>query len=538
MFSRSYRLRATACACAVCLVASVATGQSPTSLAEEGVGVPGVGSITAIDGIAINDSGNWLIEADTDHANPDADSIVLGIGGLYLREGQGLSLPVGASLDSFGSININASGNSGWNFLLGGTSGTNDNHGLYRNTNLLLQTGAISSAPEFTPGTVYLDFVESKINDHDTILLMAVVDDSAIAGSTDCALVRFLLDGGSVVSERVIAMEGDLLAGQTEVVEELEAGVHSFALNRIGDVLFVADLAGDPARDHTIYLNDTLLAQEGFASPLAGRPWVDLSGTEVNLNDNRDHVFHGAVAGELATSRLVVKNGEKFRQAGDMIPSIAPHQIVSFGSGPLCISNGAEVLWYGDWDDPDPDIDSGLFVNDELIVQEGVTIVSGRTVDTLRGVESGYAMSPSGRYVIFEAVLSDGTEGAFLVDRGAQATTTLRIGSGLNPLRYTTETQPRIGSIWRARVDPTGYSTTLTVTAGTSAPLDSLFISWGEVLIDLTTPTLFVSVSIAGSHSNYIPNDPAYVGYRMFTQGAVVTSPMTAFNALDVTIGP
>ncbi|MCH7701211.1 MAG: hypothetical protein IID37_05955, partial [Planctomycetes bacterium] len=87
----------------------------------------------------------------------------------------------------------------------------------------------------------------------------------------------------------------------------------------------------------------------------------------------------------------------------------------SFGSGPLEISDSGDVLWYGDWDDANTDIDTGLFLNDELLVQEGTTEIDFLFVDTLRGVEDGYHMSNNGHYIIFEAILEDGSEGAFLI---------------------------------------------------------------------------------------------------------------------------
>ena len=43
-----------------------------TPLLLEGDAVDGVGLITRIDNIAVNDSGLWLVEADTDHPDLDA----------------------------------------------------------------------------------------------------------------------------------------------------------------------------------------------------------------------------------------------------------------------------------------------------------------------------------------------------------------------------------------------------------------------------------------------------------------------------------
>ncbi|MCH7701579.1 MAG: hypothetical protein IID37_07810 [Planctomycetes bacterium] len=69
---------------------------------------------------------------------------------------------------------------------------------------------------------------------------------------------------------------------------------------------------------------------------------------------------------------MLVKNGETFRQEGDTLDAIGGASVfTSFGSGPLEISDSGDVLWYGDWDDANTDIDTGLFLNEELLVQEG-----------------------------------------------------------------------------------------------------------------------------------------------------------------------
>ena len=95
----------------------------------EGDAVPGVGAITRIDNLAVNDLGEWLVEADTDNADTDADQVVIRDGSLYLREGDALADPAGATINTFDSINLNNQGHSGWNFFLSGTAGSGDDSG-------------------------------------------------------------------------------------------------------------------------------------------------------------------------------------------------------------------------------------------------------------------------------------------------------------------------------------------------------------------------------------------------------------------------
>ena len=178
-----------------------------TSAVLEGDNVSGVGLVTSIDNLTINNDGSWIVEADTDNPDGNADSVLLKDGTLLLREGQALDLPVGATLNTFDSVTLNNNGDSGWNFFLSGTSGTNDDSGVYFNTELVIQESDISGAPEFTPGTPYIGFFEVKINDPGDLLIVASIDDPNIATTVDRALVLADVDaGGNLLSEAVIAM--------------------------------------------------------------------------------------------------------------------------------------------------------------------------------------------------------------------------------------------------------------------------------------------------------------------------------------------
>lgn len=160
-----------------------------TQLVLEGDSVDGVGLVTRIDYLAVNDSGQWIVEADT-NAGTDVDSVLIKDGTLFLREGGALALPIGASIGSFDSVNLNNAGLSGWNFFLDGTKDIFDDSGIYLNANLVLQEGTISTSKDFGPGTPYIGFFESAINNNSPaqILLMASVDDPNIASSVDRAL--------------------------------------------------------------------------------------------------------------------------------------------------------------------------------------------------------------------------------------------------------------------------------------------------------------------------------------------------------------
>jgi hypothetical protein len=406
---------------ALALLAPLTLAQifTPQTAVLEGDAVAGVGLVTSIDNLAVNNLGEWLCEADTDNADTNADGVVLKNGVLLLRENQALPLPVGALLDTFDTINIDLSGNSCWNFFLDGTAGTNDDSGVYFNTNLLIQESNISTAPQFSAGTPYIGFFEVKLADNNLAIVMASVDDPAIASTVDRAIVGLGIDNtGNLVSETVLAKEGDVLPGQTEAVTDFDTGPHNFALNDGGTVMFVADLTGDTTVNTVIYVGSGIAAQKGFPAPIAGRNWSSLASTEVDLNNANGWVLSASMDGDTATNLLVEKTGSKLVQEGDSLSGMNGFKLTSFGSGPVWIGDNGYTLWYGDWDDPDLNIDTGLFVNGHLIVQEGVTTIGGLAIDNLRGIQDGYALSDDGRWVAFEGELVGGIQGLFLIDLG------------------------------------------------------------------------------------------------------------------------
>ena len=396
----------------------------PVQVVLEGDAVAGVGAITSIDNLAVNGQGDWLIEADTNNADTDVDSVILGWVGLEYQEGQALVLPAGSSLDSFDALTLNEAGDTAWNLFLNGTTGTNDDTGIYRNGDLVLQEGTLSAAAGFSAGTPYIGFFETRYNDNEQVLVIASVDDPAIASTVDRALVVFQLDGtGALLSETIVAKEGDVLPGQGFAAADFGTGPHNFAFNDAGDVMFFVDTV-DPvtAADGAIYLNSTVLAQEGGASPVAGRTWLSLSSSVMDLSDNGLHtVLRGQLSAPTTDDQLVVLDGAKFVQEGDSPGDIAPFLLTSFGTGALRVTDGGDVVWIGDWDDPVTTQDVGLFYNHQLLVQEGVTTVGALTVESIATVQDNFAVSADGRYILFEATLAGGLNGAFLIDRGPWA---------------------------------------------------------------------------------------------------------------------
>ncbi len=393
-----------------------AAAQAPTPLVVEGDLVPGVGTVTGINHIALATNSQWLVEVDTDNADTEADSVIIRNGAMVLREGDPAPGIPGATLDSFDSLSLTPLGGLGRNDFLDGPPSGFDS-AVYKDSTLLIQEGDLVSAAGITPGTPYIGFFDVKVGALDRLLVMASIDDPAIASSVDRALVILDASGGTLGSTTLVGREGEILPGQTLPLDDFETGPHSTAFQGQDQVMYIADLEGSVA-DSVIYLNDAILAQEGQPSPIAGRLWGSLAFSPVDLNSTGDYAFRGTLDGDPSTNTLIVKNGVAIVVEGDSLPAFAPFQLTSFGTGPVHVDRNGSVLWYGDWNDPDTDRDTGLFLDGRLLVQEGVTTVGGVVIDTLRGIQDGYILSRDGRFVMFEAILQNGDEGAFLLDLG------------------------------------------------------------------------------------------------------------------------
>lgn len=394
-----------------------------TPLILEGDNVAGIGDVTTTGAVAVNDDGEWLVEIDTNNPDTDVDGALIDATGVFIREGAPLADPFGTFVDSFGAISggWNNAGDLGCNWFLDGTpGGFNDDSGVFLSGQLVIQEATSPSIPGLTAGTTFEGFFSQHLNDDGQILCMASVDDPLIASSVDRALLLLDVDAsGVLLTASVVRLEGDVPPGQTEAVADMETSVHNFALNDAGTAMYIVDLAGDTAVDHAVYINDTLVAQEGSPSPVPGRTWDLLSSAELDLNNSGSWVLSGSIEGDTATDDILVVDGELFIQTGDSLPAIGGSPITGLGttgsSGPVYLGDNGNVLWSAEWNGGSS---KGLFLNDRLLAEVGVTTIGGLVLEEIFAVSEGYAMSDDGQKIVFRGRLAGSIDGAFLIDVG------------------------------------------------------------------------------------------------------------------------
>lgn len=539
-------------ALAVMTSAASASDWDITPLVLEGDAVPGGNTVTAINNMAINNGLDWRVEVNTTDGST-SKTMLLSPLGIVAEAGQALTAPAGATLRSFDAVTLDSNGNWAGNLFLDNTASSSDDSGVYFNLNLLMQEGDFSTAPGLTVGTPFRGFFETKLADNGDILLLASVDDSALASTVDQVLLRLTVDGsGNLASESVFFKEGDIIPSTTGAITTFGTGPHQFDMNDAGTVLFYADTDLASGTDGFIMLDTTIVAQEGQPSPIAGRNWSSLASPELSINNSFGFAYSGSLDGDSASNLLLVKGGLKFRQEGDPVPGLPAYSFTSFGSGPLDLADTGDLIWYGDWNDPDTDIDTGLFVNDELIVQEGVTLIGGVPVDTLRGVQEGYFISNDGRFVIFEAILDDGTEGAFLATRKSSIVNIPGCTSDGSTLTHVGGTANIGDTLQLQYFSPSTFTGLRYLAVAGVNVLDGsgcgvTFPGVGEVLIGYLPPNPFTvpmgaHMGTADTIPLPVPNNVALVGTTRYLQAYFVfpgdpTNFFDLTNALEITVG-
>jgi hypothetical protein len=391
-----------------------ATAQSITTIVKAGDNIAGYGNVTVVNGLGVDDQGHAFVHVITDNPNLNTNAAFVDENrAVIVGEGQAVGQPSGAVIRSFngGVIDVSASGNPA--FLLGLLNAPFD-EGLYLGTNPDLGLGkySTSTAAQLTPGSTYQILLPPLINDSKQLCFHCVVDDPGVTGTYDVDALAVL--DTTTASQSALYKEGDILSGQTWGIKKFNWNARGMAFNNSGQILFGAEIfAGSGSQ--VLYLNDTKIAQTGDPSPWGSTyQSVSTSTTAVDLNNNGDYVFSCDV-NELFADDGIVRNGEAFVRKSDFLPDIDPFKISELGQA-LFIGDDGRVLWMGLWDTPAPIQSRGLFIDYTLLVEEGVTQINGLPVTALPGLDRSFTLSPSGQYVLFEATLQGGIEGAFLID--------------------------------------------------------------------------------------------------------------------------
>lgn len=360
--------------------------------------IVGVGAVRSMPYVAINNARLWSARIGTDFADNTRDFVVLRNGFVTLREGMTIFNPAGYTLDEWNSISFSSNGDFG--MLLKIANPTEFKEGVFWNLSPVVLGGDPIVSPLLGPGSVYDKFKVIKMNGNNLMYVLASINNTAVGSGTskEDALIRLQLDShGALVSTTVLATKDMPLPqlGSGIKVTTLATTEHGMDMNLQGDVIVLVS-AGPGQGKTAVWLNmDTILAQELQNTPVPGVKWRGLSGTKVALNDVGGYVLTGNT--DAPESFLIVKDGEKFVQQGDILPQFSAAPLQANGLSPVVLTDHDDVFWVARFAGV---TDDAFARNFEPIVQRNVTTIEGNLIVGIIADENAFSVSPNGRFFI------------------------------------------------------------------------------------------------------------------------------------------
>jgi hypothetical protein len=423
------RLALAALALASALVPT-ASAQTPIWLIGEGDELAGIGTVTAVESVHVDYFGWWTVQVATD--NPAIPSVALRQGAVHKKVGDPVPSVPGATLAGFGRWSEDLFGGISFLARLDGTpGGATDNQVVLNSysSGLHLQTGTPTSPATqyFPPGTVWASFGEVHFGQFwSDYAVTGTVVEPAVPGSERTFLARAMQYGsiGICCIVDVLAEEGQAAPGLSARIERIRTGSWNARMQDRGEELYWScDLAAPAAMDGCVYRcvllgqTHTLIAREGSPSPVAGRSWGPLEDLALDARGPHWTMRTFLDASDPSSDGILVRDGAKLVQEGDVLPDIAPFAIDDLGRGRALLDVGGAVLWYGHWSDPSQ-AGEGLFLDTDLIVRAGSMTGEGVPLAELSDGPHAFDLTSAGKYVVFIGTLADGREGAFSLNLG------------------------------------------------------------------------------------------------------------------------
>lgn len=265
-------------------------------------------------------------------------------------------------------------------------------------------------------GSTVLALSRVAANADGVLFAIGEIADPTRPAARESVLLRYRLGAGdTLLSADVLAETGDSLPVLGAPVLAILAGDSALATNARGDVLCTVDtVAGGPA---SILLNLAFeLAREGELAPLRDRRYLDLAVSRLALNDHRDYAFTARLDGDPLTSGIILENGAKFVQGGDVLPefSTSPLHATSHIFHPVLLDDAGRVFWRASSDT----LSEVAYMRDRSPIVGVGTVIDGETVTALPSPGVNFGVSPQGRFWVGRVVLGAATQALVTADFG------------------------------------------------------------------------------------------------------------------------
>jgi hypothetical protein len=321
--------------------------------------------------------------------------------------GDPLPVPAGSTVDQWLDVAVSRKGELGTSLDIRRADGA-ELRGVYLDATPVWLQGAPVAGPFIGPGSRLGNSGAVRLGD-EAVFVLGDIRNTTWPGARDQALVRFDLDEDRrVTGSEVLLTDGMYLPGLRMISfgNFFDGPGNGLAVNRKGHFILQLRAAGlrsefgDLRSLIALDLREVLAIERG-PSPVAGRRWSALLNSAVAINDRSEHAYSGFLTGPSTdtTRYLIVRNGEKFVQSGDVLPLLQDEPVEWSNASQfdqLHLSDDGDLFWWA------PGENAAYMRNDTPVLQRLKTVVEGRLVVNTIG---RFAVSPDGRFLVCRAQL-------------------------------------------------------------------------------------------------------------------------------------
>lgn len=364
--------------------------------------IPGANEIHGFGDVAVNDSGEWVITARMLEfaTNMSAGYAIFGPSGLLLYSEN--AVPSLGTASFYRSLRIGITHNGDFVSRAQIKEGpTTYTIAVMVNDQVVCRQNRLANVDGLPADTEWTGIGAVEVTPQGTILVTGGVRRPGVSGYG--VAVEYRVEGSSVVGAELYATVNMAPDGSPQSL----VSISGMSASEDGQHL----LLGSPATLEFLLLQgDDILMSTSRPSVVPGADYVISNFSPVgSVNSRGDSAF---IAAQTQVPRhVLVKNGRLFHRQSDTFPAIAPYQLERFSTlisnsadKPYLLESGA-LLWSARWSHPDVARGGGLFLDDRLIIEEGVTRVGNKVMSGVRS--DRMRISPNGRWLIFECGLND-----------------------------------------------------------------------------------------------------------------------------------
>ncbi|MFT7462996.1 MAG: hypothetical protein ACI9EF_001338, partial [Pseudohongiellaceae bacterium] len=284
------------------------------------------------------------------------------------------------------------------------TSETDGFSAIVMDGDVLIAEGDAVLATGAAPGTVWLQHRAGiDLSQDNRLLLGAEIDDPTVTAPKETALLLYdVLPDGSLDNGEVILKTGDVFGGR---VVKFVAGVTTatFERNEGGQIMHTLgfyDDDGVSSGNFAIVLDGVILAEDETTSVIPGRDWIVSVANSLDIAANGSWAFLSGIDGGGVGSSLLtlVHDGQLVALQGLSAPGLPGTSVTHIG--PPKLADDGRMLWYAKWTENGSERE-GLFVDDQLLVQENVTMVDDTVLTAISLGFADYDIHPDSSRLMF-----------------------------------------------------------------------------------------------------------------------------------------